>query len=92
MKSFKKYYSTLFDDHFVSDLLNANIYNDFRFQADSGGTVGSGGGSRRMGGQPGADQFVMKIPNNKVLSSVRWRDLADLCNFCLSLYVIHQLL
>ena len=77
MKSFKKYYSTLFDDHFVSDLLNANIYNDFRFQADSGGTVGSGGGSRRMGGQPGADQFVMKIPNNKVLSSVRWRDLAD---------------
>ena len=25
----------------------------------------------------GADQFVMKIPNNKVLSSVRWRDLAD---------------
>lgn len=39
----------------------------FWFQAESGGTVGSAGGSRRMGGQPGADQFVMKIPNNKVL-------------------------
>ncbi|CAN6899925.1 unnamed protein product [Brassica oleracea] len=42
------------------------LINEVLQEADSGGTVGSGGGSRRMGGQPGADQFVMKIPNNKV--------------------------
>lgn len=41
------------------------------FQAETGGGAGSGGGSsRRMGGQPGADQFVMKIPNNKVDSAL----------------------
>ncbi|CAD5319531.1 unnamed protein product [Arabidopsis thaliana] len=35
--------------------------------AEAGSTAGSGGGGgRRMGGQAGADQFVMKIPNNKV--------------------------
>ncbi|CAN6906112.1 hypothetical protein Bca4012_096025 [Brassica carinata] len=42
------------------------LINEVLQEAESGGTVGSGGGSRRMGGQPGADQFVMKIPNNKV--------------------------
>ncbi|CAN7095802.1 unnamed protein product [Brassica rapa subsp. narinosa] len=40
------------------------LINQVLQEAESGGTVGSGGGgSRRMGG---ADQFVMKIPNNKV--------------------------
>ncbi|KAJ0248216.1 Uncharacterized protein HA466_0153510 [Hirschfeldia incana] len=39
------------------------LINEVLQEAESGGTVGSGGGSRRMGG---ADQFVMKIPNNKV--------------------------
>ncbi|CAN7062901.1 unnamed protein product [Brassica oleracea var. botrytis] len=44
------------------------LINEVLQEAESGGTVGvgSGGGSRRMAGQPGADQFVMKIPNNKV--------------------------
>lgn len=40
------------------------------YKAEAGGSAGSGGGSRRMGGQPGADQFVMKIPNNKVLDAL----------------------
>lgn len=40
-------------------------------QAEAGGIAGSGGGgSRRMGGQAGSDQFVMKIPNNKVLNAL----------------------
>lgn len=39
-------------------------------QAEAGGSAGSGGGSRRMGGQAGSDQFVMKIPNNKVLNAL----------------------
>ncbi|KAF8080836.1 hypothetical protein N665_0919s0002 [Sinapis alba] len=42
------------------------LINEVLQEAETGGTAGSGGGSRRMGGQPGADQFVMKIPNNKV--------------------------
>ncbi|CAH2060840.1 unnamed protein product [Thlaspi arvense] len=42
------------------------LINEVLQEAESGGTAGSGGGSRRMGGQPGSDQFVMKIPNNKV--------------------------
>ncbi|KAH6774208.1 KH domain-containing protein [Perilla frutescens var. hirtella] len=41
------------------------LIQDVLSEAEAGG---SGSGSRRMGGQPsgGADQFVMKIPNNKV--------------------------
>ncbi|CAN8284323.1 unnamed protein product [Cochlearia groenlandica] len=43
------------------------LINEVLQEAEAGGTVGSGGGSRRMGGQQaGSDQFVMKIPNNKV--------------------------
>nr|VDD13378.1 unnamed protein product [Brassica oleracea] len=43
------------------------LINEVLQDAETGGGAGSGGGgSRRMGGQPGADQFVMKIPNNKV--------------------------
>uniref|UniRef100_A0A1J3JUL0 Far upstream element-binding protein 1 n=1 Tax=Noccaea caerulescens TaxID=107243 RepID=A0A1J3JUL0_NOCCA len=42
------------------------LISDVLQDAEAGGTVGSGGSSRRMGGQPGSDQFSMKIPNNKV--------------------------
>ncbi|KAJ0260242.1 hypothetical protein HA466_0064760 [Hirschfeldia incana] len=42
------------------------LINEVLQEAETGGQGGSGGGPRRMGGQPGADQFVMKIPNNKV--------------------------
>ncbi|VVB09037.1 unnamed protein product [Arabis nemorensis] len=43
------------------------LINDVLQEAEAGGIAGSGaGGSRRMGGQAGSDQFVMKIPNNKV--------------------------
>ncbi|KAL1204388.1 Protein BTR1 [Cardamine amara subsp. amara] len=43
------------------------LISDVLQEAEAGGSAGSGGGgSRRMGGQPGADQYVMKIPNNKV--------------------------
>ncbi|EOA26728.1 hypothetical protein CARUB_v10022814mg [Capsella rubella] len=42
------------------------LINDVLQEAEAGGSAGSGGGGRRMGGQAGADQFVMKIPNNKV--------------------------
>ncbi|KAL0897580.1 hypothetical protein Bca101_081541 [Brassica carinata] len=42
------------------------LINEVLQDAETGGAAGGGGGSRRMGGQPGADQFVMKIPNNKV--------------------------
>ncbi|CAN7137012.1 unnamed protein product [Brassica rapa subsp. narinosa] len=47
------------------------LINEVLQDAETGGGAGSGGGgSRRMGGQPGADQFVMKIPNNKVVGLV----------------------
>ncbi|XP_010472624.1 PREDICTED: far upstream element-binding protein 2 isoform X2 [Camelina sativa] len=42
------------------------LITDVLQEAEAGGSAGSGGGGRRMGGQAGADQFVMKIPNNKV--------------------------
>ncbi|KAJ4903032.1 KH domain-containing protein [Raphanus sativus] len=44
------------------------LINEVLQDAETGGQAGSGGGGSRrmMGGQPGADQFVMKIPNNKV--------------------------
>ncbi|KAG7567822.1 K Homology domain type 1 superfamily [Arabidopsis thaliana x Arabidopsis arenosa] len=42
------------------------LITDVLQEAEAGNTAGSGGGGRRMGGQAGADQFVMKIPNNKV--------------------------
>ncbi|CAH8341853.1 unnamed protein product [Eruca vesicaria subsp. sativa] len=49
------------------------LINEVLQEAETGGAAGGGlggGGSRRMGGQPGADQFVMKIPNNKVVGLV----------------------
>lgn len=39
------------------------LINDVLQEAEAGG---SGGGSRRMSGQAGSEQFVMKVPNNKV--------------------------
>lgn len=46
------------------------LYLIILVQAEAGNTAGTGGGGRRMGGQAGADQFVMKIPNNKVLNAL----------------------
>ncbi|CAA7031163.1 unnamed protein product [Microthlaspi erraticum] len=42
------------------------LISDVLQEAEARGTVGSGGrSSRRMGGEPGSDQFSMKIPNDK---------------------------
>lgn len=53
----------------------------FLYQAESGG---SGIVTRRLTGQAGSDEFVMKIPNNKV-----WKgDMYKLIMLCTVFYVI----
>jgi len=53
-----------FQMNLLEDLILTYIWRElFLFQAESGG---SGVVARRLTGQAGSDEFVMKIPNNKV--------------------------
>lgn len=54
-------------------------------QAEAGG---SGIISKRVTGQTGADQFVMKIPNNKVYFSLSNFQVVHVCTIAMVFYVL----